>query len=202
MTLYDYQDCPFAKKVRIVLAEKDLSFDTVTVDLRQGQQRSEDFLKLNPFGKVPVLIDEGCVMYESYIITEYLNDEYPHPPELLPEDSSDRARVRMLADYADRAFTLPVMALAQEREAAEPDAARIGQAKDAITKTLAMLERELEGKEYLAGEFSLADVAFTPALLQLDNVSVSLDSALVNVRAWATRLAARPSVGAVMKLVA
>lgn len=202
MTLYDYQDCPFAKKVRIVLAEKDLSFDTVTVDLRKGQQRSEDFLKLNPFGKVPVLIDEGCVMYESSIITEYLNDEYPHPPDLLPEDSSDRARVRMLADYGDRAFTLPVMALKQERDAAEPDPARIGQAKDAISNTLAMLERELEGKDYLAGDFSLADVAFAPALLQLDQVGFTLDSSFPNVKGWAARLAARPSVGAVMKLVA
>jgi glutathione S-transferase len=202
MTLYDYQDCPFAKKVRIVLAEKDLSFDTVTVDLRKGQQRSEEFLKLNPFGKVPVLIDEGCVIYESSIITEYLNDEYPHPPDLLPEDSSDRARVRMLADYGDRAFTLPVMALQQQQEAAEPDATRIGQAREAISNTLAMLERELEGKDYLADEFSLADVAFTPALLQLDKVGMSLDAGLTNVRAWAARLSARPSVGAVMKLVA
>lgn len=202
MTLYDYTDCPFAQKVRIVLAEKDLSFDTVTVDLRQGQQHSEDFLKLNPFGKVPVLIDEGSVMYESSIIIEYLNDEYPHPPDLLPEDSGDRARVRMLADYADRAFTLPMLAIQKEQGEAEPDAAKLTAARDAVLKSLAMLERELEGREFLADDFSMADIAFAPAVLQLTARGISIDTGLPNVKAWADRLAARPSVGAVTKLVA
>ena len=83
------------------------------------RQRSDEFRRLNPFGKVPVLEDESSVVYESTIINEYLNDEYPHPPELLPEDSAERARVRLLVDFADRAFTLPVMALEREAKAAE-----------------------------------------------------------------------------------
>jgi RNA polymerase-associated protein len=202
MKLYDYPNCLFAKKVRIVLAEKELEFDTEFIDLSQGQQRSEEFLRLNPFGKVPVLIDEDCVMYESAIINEYLNDEYPHPPDLLPEDSAQRARVRLLADFADRAFTLPAMAVERELAAAEPDEARLAAARDVLTKTLAMLERELEQREYLAGDFSLADVSFAPALLQLDKLGVAIDDALVNVKAWSRRLADRPSVGSVMKLVA
>ncbi len=202
MTLYDYPECPFAKKVRIVLAEKDLSFDTVLIDLQHNQQHSEDFLRLNPFGKVPVLIDEGCVIYESTIINEYLNDEYPHPPELLPDDSAERARVRLLADYADRAFTLPAMAVEHELKALQCDDARLSAAREVIRKTLAMLERELEAKEYLAGEFSLADASFAPAAMMLDKLGIEVENSLPNIRGWIGRLADRPSVGAVVKLVA
>lgn len=199
MTIYDYPGCPFGKKVRIVLAEKELSFDAVQVDLVKGQQRSEEFRRLNPFGKVPVLVDESSVVYESTIINEYLNDEYPHPPELLPEDSGERARVRLLVDYADRAFTLPVMALERETRAAEKDEARIQAARDAVAKALQMLERELTGREYLGEEFSLADVAFAPALLMLPQVGVTIDPALANVTAWKNRLLARPSIGKAAK---
>jgi glutathione S-transferase len=202
MTIYDYPGCPFGRKVRIVLAEKELSFDSVQVDLSKGQQRSEEFRRLNPFGKVPVLVDESSVVYESTIINEYLNDEYPHPPELLPEDSGERARVRLLVDFADRAFTLPIMALEREAKAADKDETRSQAAKEAVTKALAMLERELSGREYLADSFSLADVAFAPALLMLPQVGMTIDPSLVNVSAWKARLLARPSIGKIAKSAA
>ena len=202
MTIYDYPGCPFGRKVRIVLAEKELEFDSVTVDLAKGQQRSDEFRRLNPFGKVPVLVDEGSVVYESTIINEYLNDEYPHPPELLPEDSGERARVRLLVDFADRAFTLPVMALEREAKAVEKDEARIQAAREAVAKALQMLDRELAGREYLAEDFSLADVAFAPALLMLPQIGLPIDLALVNVAAWKARLLARPSIGRAVKSAA
>ena len=80
MKLYDYPDCPFAQKVRVVLAEKELEYEKVFVDLRTGEHRQNaEFLKLNPYGKVPVLIDDEVVVYDSTIINEYLEEEYPHP---------------------------------------------------------------------------------------------------------------------------
>lgn len=199
MTIYDYPGCLFGKKVRIVLAEKELEFDSVQVDLAKGQQRSEEFRRLNPFGKVPVLVDEGIVLYESSIINEYLNDEYPHEPELLPEDSGERARIRLLVDFADRAFTLPVMALEREAKAAEKDDSRIAAAREAVGKALQMLERELKGRHYLAEAFSLADVAFAPAVLMLGQVGVTIDPALTNVAAWKARLLERPSIATLAK---
>ena len=202
MTIYDYPGCPFGRKVRIVLAEKELSFDSVQVDLAKGQQRSDEFRRLNPFGKVPVLVDESSVVYESTIINEYLNDEYPHEPELLPEDSGERARIRLLVDFADRAFTLPAMALEREAKAADKDEVRAHAAREAITKALQMLDRELAGRDYLAEAFSLADVAFAPALLMLAQVGVPLDPSLANVAAWKARLLARPSIGKVAKSAA
>jgi len=199
MTIYDYPGCPFGKKVRIVLAEKELEFDSVQVDLAKGQQRSDEFRRLNPFGKVPVLVDEGSVVYESTIINEYLNDEYPHPPELLPEDSGERARIRLLVDFADRAFTLPMMALEREGKAAERDEARVTAAREAVSQALRMLDRELAGREYLGNDFSLADVAFAPGILMLGQVGVTLDAALTNVIAWKARLLERPSIANLAK---
>ena len=104
--LYDHPDCPFSQKVRIVLAEKDLEFERVNVDLHKGEQKSPEFLKLNPYGKVPVLIDDDVVVYDSTIINEYLDEEYPNPP-LMPEDSAGRARVRLLEDFCDNSFMPP-----------------------------------------------------------------------------------------------
>jgi len=203
MTLYDTSECPFAKKVRIVLIEKDLEFETVPIDLAKRENRKQEFLNLNPFGKVPVLVDEdGAVIYDSTVINEYLNDEFAYP-SLLPEDAAKRARVRLLEDFADTAFTLPVMAL--EREAAgkatERDLANADTARQLVKSTLSMLERELGDREYLSDTFSLADVSFAPAALRLQALGIDL-GACAKVRAWIERLAERSSIGAVMKMVA
>src|SRR5215470_14799007 len=122
--LYDYPDCPFSQKVRVVLAEKDLEFERLHVDLRKGEQRAADFLKLNPYGKVPVLIDEDIVVYDSTIINEYLDEEYPNPP-LMPEDSAGRARVRQLEDFADNSFAPPAGIILAELH--KPEAERDGE---------------------------------------------------------------------------
>ena len=203
MTLYDHPDCPYGMKVRIVLAEKEFDYEFVSVDLKGGHHKRPEFLKLNPFGRVPVLVDEDCALYDSTIINEYLDDEYP-APELKPTDSDERARVRLLEDYADTSFTLPVMALEAELSKAAPqrNEQRLSHAREVITQGLAMLDRELADKEYLAGEFSLADIAFAPAALRLERLGISVDASLSNVREWIARLSARPSIGTVLKLVA
>jgi len=203
MTLYDSLDCPYGMKVRIVLAEKDLEFTVVNVDLKAGQQRQPEFLKLNPFARVPVFVDDETVIYDSTVICEYLNDEYPEPA-LLPEDSAARARARLLEDYADVAFTLPAMAIAHEleRPSDERDQTKITTAQDVLRKGLAMLERELDGKDFLADDFGIADIAFAPTVLQLEKLGVRPESTQVNLRAWVGRLHARRSIGSVLKLVA
>ena len=203
MILYDSPDCPYGIKVRIVLAEKELEYEAVGVDLKAGQHRMADFLKLNPFGKIPVLADEETVIYDSTIINEYLNDEYPEPP-LLPEDSAERARARLLEDYADVAFTLPAMAIERELEksAEERDQSKLATAQDVLRKGLSMLERELDGREFLAGTFGLADIAFAPIVLQLEKLGLRIESSHANVKSWINRLAGRASIGAVRKAVA
>jgi glutathione S-transferase len=193
--LYDYPDCPFCQKVRVVLAEKDLEYERVHVDLHKGEQKSPEFLKLNPYGKVPVLVDEDIVVYDSTIINEYLDEEYPNPM-MMPEDSAGRARVRLLEDFADNSFTPPAgMILAElHKPQGEQDAERVRKYQGEITRVLGRLEAMLAGKEFLVGDFSLADVAFVPRVLALEQLRIELDPRLENVAAWIARLRERPSV--------
>src|SRR5499426_607882 len=104
--LYDFLSCPYGQKVRIVLAEKSLNYDLLAVDLTQNEHRRPDFLRLNPFGRVPVLVDDDTAVYDSTVINEYLEDEYPEPPVLPAVGSSAlRSRARMFEDFADTSFT-------------------------------------------------------------------------------------------------
>jgi len=198
MKLYDYPDCPFAQKVRVVLVEKELEYETVFVDLRTGEHRQNaEFLKLNPYGKVPVLVDDEVVVYDSTLINEYLEDEYPHPA-LMPSDSGGRARVRTLEDYCDNSF-LPSAGFVQaelSKPAAEQDAERLQRYRNELVRGLKRLEGFVSGKEFLVGDFSLADVAFVPALLILPRLGVDVDPALRGVTAWINRLKQRPSIKA------
>ncbi|MGH7820614.1 MAG: glutathione S-transferase family protein [Candidatus Binatia bacterium] len=195
MKLYDYPQCPFGQKVRIVLAEKELSYETIYIDLRKGEQKRPEFLRLNPFGKVPVLVDDEVVVYDSTVINEYLEDEYPHPP-LLPEDSALRARARSFEDYADIAFTLPVGVLMGEvrKPEAERDAERVRRAREEVERTLAHLNGNLGEHPFLAGEFSMADAAFAPRLMVLAAVGIEIRPQWEPLRRWIDRLAERPSI--------
>ena len=195
LKLYDYPESPYCQKVRIVLAEKDLSFEIVPVDLKAGEQRRPEFLKLNPFGKVPVLIDDELIVYDSTIINEYLEDEYPHPP-LLPSDSSARARVRTFEDYADNAF-IPVTGIIMNelrKPEGERDAEKIANARQQVQRMLAVIDGSLAGRQWLAGTFSLADVAFAPRVVILSALGVELDPEWKNVASWIQRLNQRASI--------
>lgn len=196
--LYDYPDCPFCQKVRVVLAEKDLEYERVHVDLRKGEQKAAEFLKLNPYGKVPVLIDDDVVVYDSTVINEYLEDEYPYP-SLMPSDSEGRARTRLLEDFRDTHFNPYCVQIMYEvrKPEGERDAQRIDNAKTQIAACFDRIERELQGKEYLVGTFSLADIAFMANLDLLDRFNIAVDANRhKNTAAWIARLKARPSYAA------
>ena len=196
LKLYDYPDCPFCQKVRVVLAEKDLEYEKIFVDLRKQEQKLPDFLRLNPYGKVPVLVDEDEVVYDSTIINEYLEDEYPLP-RLMPDDSQGRARVRMLEDYCDNSFIPPTtMLLTQLRKTdAERDVQRVEQARDELRRGLFYLRDRLGTQDYLVGrEFTLADASFAPRLMVLGRLGIELEPALGPVQTWIDRVRARPSV--------
>ncbi|HJU28655.1 MAG TPA: glutathione S-transferase family protein [Candidatus Binataceae bacterium] len=197
MKLYDFLPCPFGQKVRIVLAEKGLSYELIQIDLAQGEQRRPDFLRLNPFGRVPVLVDEDTTIYDSTIIAEYLEDEYPEPP-LLPAigASALRARARIWEDFADASFTPQVGQLMAEMSKAESerDVGKIQRLHQSVDRMLNFLNHELQGQEYLASQFSVADIGFVPRLLVLNELG--LDPALnrANIDAWLQRMLERPSI--------
>src|SRR5262245_42596353 len=101
LKLYNFDRSPFGWKVRIVLAEKNVPYESIV-----PENKNEDpaFAKMNPFRLTPVLqFDDGRTLYESTIINEYLEEAYPSPA-MLPKDPFERARVRMIEDTTDQHF--------------------------------------------------------------------------------------------------
>ena len=195
--LYTYPASSNSRKVRVVLLEKGLEFERVTIDLSKREQKSPEYLKIHPYGTVPALDDEGFVVYDSTVINEYLEDEYPYPP-LMPKDSEGRARARLMEDLRDSHFNPASGQL--NRELRKPEAERdpkiIELAKAKITECFDRIEKELEGRDYLAGPFSLADIAFIPNIDTLDRIQIQVDPKYKNIHAWIDRLKARPSFAA------
>jgi glutathione S-transferase len=113
ITLYDASPSANSDRVKIVLHEKGLAYQRVTLDLAKKEQKRAEFLKFNPYGKVPVINDNGKVLFESCIINEYLEEQYPQPA-LMPKDPYLRARGRVLVDYGLRYMHEPYWALRGE----------------------------------------------------------------------------------------
>lgn len=195
--LYTFPFSTNSRKVRIALLEKGLEFERVNVDLTKREQKNPEYLKIHPFGQVPALDDEGFVLYDSTIINEYLEDEYPYPP-LMPDGSEGRARARLMEDFRDTHFNPPFVRLIQEmrKPEAERDANAIGNAKAEIAKCFDRTEKELQGREYLAGSFSLADIAFMANFDLLERFQIAVDSKYPNTIAWIARLKSRSSFAA------
>ncbi len=196
--LYTFPPSTNSRKVRIALLEKGLEFERINVDLSKREQKNPEYLKIHPFGQLPALDDEGFIVYDSTVINEYLEDEYPYPP-LMPSDSEGRARARLLEDFRDTHFNpycVQIMYEARKPEG-ERDAQRIDNAKTQISACFDRIERELQGKEYLVGSFSLADIAFMANLDLLERLSIPVDANKhKHTTAWIARLKARPSYAA------
>lgn len=197
MKLYDFLPCPFGQKVRIVLAEKGLSYELIEVDLTQGEQRRPEFRRLNPFGRVPVLVDEDTTIYDSTIIAEYLEDEYPEPP-LLPAIGSSalRAQARTWEDIADTSFTLQVGQLMAEiaKAEADRDSNRIQRLQQWIEQMLSFINHQLQGQDFLASQFSVADIGFVPRLLVLKELGLDPAASRGNIDGWLKRMLDRASI--------
>lgn len=196
--LYHYPLSTNSRKVRIALIEKGLEFERINIDLSKKEQKNPDYLKIHPFGQVPALDDEGFIVYDSTIINEYLEDEYPYP-HLMPEDSEGRARARLMEDFRDNYFNPPFVEIIHEvryKPEGQRDPKIIENAKAKIAKCFDGIEKELEGKEYLAETFSLADIAFMANFDLLERFQIPVDSKYKNTLDWIARLKARPSYAA------
>ena len=100
LELYHNDMSTCAQKVRLTLAEKGLKWESRHLDLRAGDQQRPEYLKLNPRGVVPTIVDNGKVVRESTVIMEYLDDEYPNV-SLRPSDSHKRAQMRLWTKRLD-----------------------------------------------------------------------------------------------------
>lgn len=188
LTLYDAPRCPYCARVRIVLAEKDVEFEVVEVDLAD---RPSWIYEKNATGRVPVLEEDDWVLPESAVIMEYLEERYPGSPLLSP-DPADRALSRLRIFRADE-LTDPYYALRRGEEGA----------RERLDGRLGRLDASLVERPWLGGvAYGLADIAYVPWLLRAQaTLGVSLDPFAV-LSDWLARMLERPAVAAEAEIVA
>ena len=188
---------PFCRKVRLALAEKRLEF---TLELERVWEGREEFLALNPAGRVPVLVDEGRAICDSQVIGEYLEEAYGEVP-LLPKAPLERAEARRLARWFDEIFheEVTVNVLYEKvnkrlwrREA--PDMAAIREGVSNLKGHLTLIGKLAEERHWLAGEkLTLADLAAGAHLSCLDYLGDVAWNEHEGAKNWYARLKSRPS---------
>jgi len=154
--LYSDPQCPNSHRTRIVLQEKELPVDCVELE---PSNLPSDFMEINPYGKLPTVIDRDVVFFESSVVNEYLDERYPHPP-LKPGSPAQRAQMR-----------LAVMRIEEELYPLYFNLIRVKKKTDPMRKFKAYLESlngYLERQIYFVGEqYSLADITMAPILWRL-----------------------------------
>ncbi len=205
MKLYMSARAPNPRRVAMFMAEKSLEIATETIDLGKGEHRSEAFLAINPFGRVPALaLEDGRVLTETRAICTYLEGVCP-APNLMGMDATERAFVEM----ADRRIELHLlMGIANCVRHTHPGLAVLESPQfpdfgavqgERVRDTLRWLDGVLAGQPFVAGErFTIADITafcaleFARGLMKLRPGQ----EGFAHVQAWRDRIAARPSATA------
>jgi len=184
MTLYSGTTCPFSQRCRIVLFEKGMDFQVIDVDLTN---KPEDLAVINPYNRVPVLVERDLVLYEANIINEYIDERFPHP-QLMPADPVMRARARLfLHNFEDQLFDHIADLESSNSKVSEKARAIV---RDNLTQIAPIFNKQ----EYMLGdEFSMLDVAIAPLLWRLGHYGIELPKQAAPLLKYAERIFTRPA---------
>ncbi|MGC2047624.1 MAG: glutathione S-transferase N-terminal domain-containing protein [Gallionella sp.] len=182
MRLYSGTTCPYSHRCRIVLFEKGMDFEVIDVDL---MNKSEDVATINPYNKVPVLVERDLVLYEANIINEYIDERFPHP-QLMPPDPVMRGRARLFLHRFEQELYSQVD-LIEHGVAKSIDKAR-ATIRDNLTQFAQILTKQ---KFLLGDEFSMLDVAIAPLLWRLDYYGIQMGKDAAPLMKYAERLFSR-----------
>ena len=188
MNLYSGTTCPFSHRCRIVLYEKGMDFQVIDVDLFA---KAEEIAIINPYGRVPVLVERDLILYEPNIINEYIDERFPHP-QLMPGDPVARARVRLfLFNFEKELFSNVNLLEGRGVKASEKQLERAReQIRDRLTQLAPIF---LKNKYMLGDDFSMLDVAIAPLLWRLDYYGIDLSKNAVPLLKYAERIFSRPA---------
>lgn len=181
MRLYSGVTCPYSHRCRIVLYEKGMDFEVIDVDL---MHRTEDMAVINPYSKVPVLVERDLTLYEANIINEYIDERFPHP-QLMPPDPVMRGRARLFLHRFEQELYSQLGLIEQGGKIADKSRA-------AIRDNLGQLAQILTRQKFLLGdEFSMLDVAIAPLLWRLDHYGIQMGKEAAPLMKYAERLFSR-----------
>ncbi|MDR2925544.1 MAG: glutathione S-transferase N-terminal domain-containing protein [Azoarcus sp.] len=181
MNLYSGTTDPFSHRCRVVLYEKGMDFEIIDVDL---YNKPEDIAIINPYNRVPVLVDRDLVLHEANIINEYIDERFPHP-QLMPPDPIMRARARQLLHTFEREMFVHIPALEASQKGVEKIRAYV---RDHLIQLAPMFAKQ---KFMLGDDFSMLDVAIAPLLWRLELYGIELPKAASPLMKYAERIFSR-----------
>ena len=195
---------PNPQVVRTFMAERGIELPLEEVDIMSGANRQSDYLEINPAGQLPALqLEDGSLLTEITVICEYLDESQPGD-RLMGATPEERAQVRRWTRWADLNVCEPLangfrfaegLPIFQDRMRCLPEAA--DGLKACVQDKLAWLDKEMAGRDYLAGDrFTLADILLSAFLAFGEQVGQPLNRDLENISAWYERCHARPSAKA------
>ena len=166
MTLFSAPADPWSHRTRIVLAEKGIGIEIVSVE---PGKFPEDLLDLNPYHSVPTLVDRDLVLYDSRVIIEYLDERFPHPP-LMPVDPVTRAQFRLALYRIEHDW----YGLLRQIER-EEDKKQLPKLRKVLLDTIVQGTDLFKMKPFfMADEFSLVDATIAPVLWRLPYHEIEL----------------------------
>lgn len=192
ITLFDYLPSQNAWKVRLLLHQLDVSYERVPLSIFEGEGRRPEFLRINPSGKVPALrLADGRTLAESNAILSYLADG----TEFLPADAFGRAKVQQWLSFEQEQVEMTIGSLRYWTMTGKLDR-RLPQLVDAkrnaALRTLALLERELASRAFIAGDrYTIADIAIYAYASRAEEACLPLEP-YAYFRRWLERVEAQP----------
>jgi RNA polymerase-associated protein len=183
LTLFSSRDCVVCHRVRLVLAAKGVSYELVPVD---PSKPPEDLLDLNPYHSVPTLVDRDLVLYSAGVVSEYLDERYPHPP-LMPVDPLSRARLRLAMLEIEKKWVPQVQAI-QSGNKAQGEAGRKA-LRELLLSSLPLFKA---AKFLLNPEMSLADCAMAPIIFRLPALGIVLPKEAKLIEDYGLRIFRNP----------
>ncbi len=185
-----------ASITEVVLAELEVPHEVVVLDIRAGDTKKPEFLKINPNGKVPVIVHDGTVIWESSAITMYLGETFGVEKGLYPAAGPLRGEAMKWIAWGGVTLAQAVVRWTHNTMDWVPEDqrnAKIGEiGKTEVLNCLRILDDALEGKEFICGTYSLADAHLNSFIDWLRMMKVDM-SAFTRLNAWGERCSARPA---------
>ena len=193
MKLYHNPLSPNVRRVRLTAAVLGIELEEKKLDFAKGEHKNPEYLALNPNGAVPTLVDGDFVLTESRAIQQYLASKKPESG-LLPRDEAARADVTRWQFWDASHFSPNLATLAFEKllkgmmGMGDPDARKIEESLGNFRRFGAVLNKRLEGKQYVVGSaLTIADLTLASSLMYAKQAEVPL-AELPNVSAWFSRI--------------
>lgn len=203
MKLYNSNQAPSPRRVRMFLAEKGLTIPRVEVDLAKLEHKTADFLALNPFETIPVLeLDDGTRIAESIAICRYIEAIWP-APNLFGLTPVEQATIEMWQRQLELRLFFPIAQvvrhshpkMAEMENPQVPDWAEVNRPK--ALQAMAIVDERLRGRPFIAGDrFTVADITGLVALDFTKSARIAIPPELVHLNRWREALKARPSAAA------